>query len=92
MAPARGLVSGEGCRGKKYGRESGADAGNFSLTVLFVFRVSTLQACRLPSAPWAAPSSAAEDIMHLSLIYLAWRCFYLFQMFSVERVTHCQLR
>lgn len=42
QALAKGLVSGEGWWGKKYGRESGADAGNFLLTVLFVFRVSTL--------------------------------------------------
>lgn len=28
-----------------------------------------------------SPASAAEDIMHLSLVYLTWFFFYLFQMF-----------
>lgn len=39
-----------------------------------------------------SPSSAAEDIVHLSLIYLTWGFFIYFKRFSVERVTRCQSR
>ena len=81
MAPARGLVSGEGWWGKKYGQESGVDAGNFSLTVLLSSEFPPFSPTICLLVRGLSPSSAAEDIMHLSLIYLTWSFFYLLQMF-----------